>query len=110
MSCVSGKGLVQKMKNETAQRKARKGRKPAPRGSVLRAMINERRQPHQDHDPCRLLRINELSVLLSVHPQTLWRWSRDGRLPKPIKISAGVTAWRSVDVERWLSAKAEAND
>ena len=35
---------------------------------------------------------------------TLWRKVRDGSFPKPLKLSAGVTAWRVGDVRQWLNA------
>ena len=34
---------------------------------------------------------------------TLWRKVRDGSFPKPLKLSAGVTAWRVGDVRQWLN-------
>lgn len=33
---------------------------------------------------------------------TLWRRVRDRSFPAPIKISAGVTAWRVEEVRRWI--------
>jgi prophage regulatory protein len=32
---------------------------------------------------------------------TLWRKVRDGSFPRPLKLSAGVTAWRESDVLDW---------
>ena len=39
---------------------------------------------------------------------TLWAKVRHGAFPKPVKLSAGVTAWRAEDVAAWLQAKEEA--
>ncbi len=33
---------------------------------------------------------------------TLWRKSRDGSFPKPVRLSERVTAWRVGDVRVWL--------
>ena len=33
---------------------------------------------------------------------TIWRKSRSGEFPSPIKISAGITAWRVGDVRKYL--------
>ena len=41
--------------------------------------------------------------LLPFSPQTLWRLSREGRFPKPQKLSGNITAWRVGDVREWLS-------
>jgi prophage regulatory protein len=36
---------------------------------------------------------------------TLWRKSRDGDFPKPLKISANRIAWREADVDAWIASK-----
>ena len=38
---------------------------------------------------------------------TVWRKVRTGDFPSPIKVSAGVTAWRVGDVRAWLEAPAD---
>jgi prophage regulatory protein len=35
---------------------------------------------------------------------TIWRKCRGGEFPKPIKVSAGITAWRVGDIRQYLSA------
>lgn len=42
---------------------------------------------------------NTIARRLDVHPSTVWRWAEQGRIPKPIKLSAGVTRWRAADVD-----------
>jgi len=37
---------------------------------------------------------------------TVWRKVRTGDFPSPIKVSAGVTAWRVGDIRAWLDAPA----
>ncbi|HEX7687707.1 MAG TPA: AlpA family phage regulatory protein [Burkholderiaceae bacterium] len=37
---------------------------------------------------------------------TLWRKCKSGDFPKPIKLSARVTAWKVEDVRQWLAAQA----
>jgi predicted DNA-binding transcriptional regulator AlpA len=36
----------------------------------------------------------DLAQFYSVSRQTIWRWARQGIIPKPEKLSAGVTRWR----------------
>lgn len=36
---------------------------------------------------------------------TLWRWVKAGLFPQPVKLAAGVTAWRVADVRAWIEAK-----
>ncbi|UEC01751.1 helix-turn-helix transcriptional regulator [Burkholderia vietnamiensis] len=40
---------------------------------------------------------------------TLWRRVGEGKFPSPVKLSAGITAWRVEDVRRWISEWAQAN-
>jgi prophage regulatory protein len=35
---------------------------------------------------------------------TLWRRIKDGTFPKPVKLSAMVTAWKVGDVKGWMAA------
>jgi prophage regulatory protein len=38
---------------------------------------------------------------------TIWRWERNGKFPKSIKLSGGAIAWREADIERWIAERAE---
>lgn len=40
--------------------------------------------------------------------QTVWRWVREGKLPKPIKLSTGTTRWSLSDLSAWESKQREA--
>ena len=54
------------------------------------------------------IRVNRLAPELAVSVPTIWRWSKeDATFPKPVKLSARVTAWRISDVEAWCQSKAE---
>jgi predicted DNA-binding transcriptional regulator AlpA len=33
---------------------------------------------------------------------TLWRYCRTGAFPPPVRVSAGVTAWKVKDIRAWL--------
>ncbi|MEK2602065.1 helix-turn-helix transcriptional regulator [Burkholderia arboris] len=39
---------------------------------------------------------------------TLWRKVRDKSFPQPVKLSAGVTAWKLSDIQEWQRAQLEA--
>lgn len=41
--------------------------------------------------------------LLPVSRTTIWRWVRNKKFPSPVRLSPGVTAWRSEDIEAWLN-------
>jgi len=56
-----------------------------------------------------LVRLTNLIALKLVpfSPSTLWRKVRKGEFPAPIKVSAGVTAWRVGDIRAWLESPAD---
>jgi prophage regulatory protein len=43
-----------------------------------------------------------LGDVLPVSRSTLWRWVNAGTFPAPVKLSAGLIAWRVQDVRIWL--------
>ena len=48
----------------------------------------------------------QLALRYAVTRQTVWRWSREGKFPKPVTLSQGCTRWRLSDVEAWEGANA----
>ncbi len=57
-----------------------------------------------------MVRPRPLCELLGFSKSTLWRKAGDegGEFPKPVKLSAGVTAFRVGDVRAWLKSRAQA--
>lgn len=43
--------------------------------------------------------------VLPVSVATFWRMVRDGDFPKPVRLSARITAWRVSDVRRWIESR-----
>ena len=54
-----------------------------------------------------LIRPPELHKTIQFKDPTLWRWERDGRFPKRIKIGPNSVAWLRCEVEEWLKNLAE---
>lgn len=50
----------------------------------------------------RIISITELSQLLSKSRISLWRYERDGVLPKSIKIQGRTLGWRESAILEWL--------
>ena len=48
--------------------------------------------------------------ILPFSSATLWTKVKAGDFPAPVKLSAGVSAWRSEDVERWLREREAATN
>jgi predicted DNA-binding transcriptional regulator AlpA len=59
----------------------------------------------RDDADVRLYRAKQVAQLLGIHPMTLWAWVRDGKFPKPFKLSDMSTCWRARDVIRFLDDK-----
>lgn len=53
------------------------------------------------------IRIKQLVRFIPLSRTTVWRKVKDGAFPKPIKISAYVTAWRVADVREWIAQAAQ---
>lgn len=47
------------------------------------------------------LRDSQLSKRYSVSRATIWRWTRDGQLPKPVSFGPGCTRWRLSELEQF---------
>jgi prophage regulatory protein len=49
-----------------------------------------------------------LSKRYSVSTATVWRWSAEGRIPKPLKLSQKITRWRVAECDAALAARGAA--
>jgi prophage regulatory protein len=60
----------------------------------------------------RYLRISQLASTparpgrLPIAPATIWRWAAADKFPRPVRLSAGITAWTVESVERWEAERA----
>ena len=58
----------------------------------------------------KYIRPQELATMLAVHRTTLWRWVRDGHLPRPVQLGPNTVAWDLTEIEAWLAARAGARE
>jgi predicted DNA-binding transcriptional regulator AlpA len=49
------------------------------------------------------IRINQLIQKLPISKASIWRKVKNHTFPAPVKLSVGITAWRTADIETWLS-------
>lgn len=49
------------------------------------------------------LRQRQVLAFVPISKSTLWRQVRARSFPSPVKLSAGVTAWRAEDVRQWIA-------
>lgn len=48
------------------------------------------------------IRQKQLAAIIPFSRTTLWRKVRDGKFPAPIRLSAGITAWKVELVRQWI--------
>ena len=46
----------------------------------------------------------EVASLLSVGRSTIWKWSKSGRIPKPVKLTARCSRWRRSDILEYVAS------
>ncbi len=46
-------------------------------------------------------RLKQICTRYGVSAATVWRKCKEGTFPKPHKLSAGVTAWKTSDLDEW---------
>jgi prophage regulatory protein len=69
--------------------------------------------PFREDDPMaalldRLLSAEQIGELMHADPSTVFRWVREGRFPKPLKIG-GMTRWRARDYNEWVQQQVADN-
>ena len=55
--------------------------------------------------PRRLLRLGQVKVKTDLSASTIWRQVAAGTFPKPIRLSAGCTAWIEDEIDELIEAK-----
>mgnify|MGYP003596193242 CR=1 FL=1 len=53
----------------------------------------------------KYLRITQVIEKIGVGKSTIWLWSKEGKFPKPIKISTKVTVWEEEKIDEWIQLK-----
>lgn len=48
---------------------------------------------------------HDMAVRYSVSRATIWRWTRDGKIPKPHRLTKGTTRWNALEVLEFDNAR-----
>ncbi|QFY45219.1 AlpA family phage regulatory protein [Candidatus Methylospira mobilis] len=48
------------------------------------------------------IRLAALVNVVPISKASIWRLSKIGRFPAPVKLSANCTAWRNSDINNWI--------
>lgn len=51
------------------------------------------------------LRIKDVMKKTGLAKSTIWLWIKEGKIPKPIKLSERVTVWKESDIDDWIESK-----
>ena len=62
-------------------------------------------RPLEDIPVTGLYRLPKVLELVPVSASTWWAGVRDGRFPKPIRLSKRVTAWKASDIARLIAGE-----
>lgn len=57
----------------------------------------------------KFLRIQQVMEKTALAKSTIWHFVKESKLPKPIKISPRITAWRESDIDEWINHKSKQN-
>lgn len=49
------------------------------------------------------IRIKHLVRFVPLSRTTIWRKTKEGKFPQPVRISAYISAWRVADVREWIA-------
>ena len=55
-----------------------------------------------------ILRVRDLTALLGVARSTIWKWTKDGAFPAPVRLggqTSRMIGWRRSDVEAWIRSR-----
>ena len=52
-----------------------------------------------------LLSAADVAEALGISVRTLWRWSRDGITPAPLRLGKKTTRWRASDLQRYIDSR-----
>jgi|TARA_B110000090_G_scaffold89730_1_gene101792 prophage regulatory protein len=46
---------------------------------------------------------HQLEKLFKVSPATIYRWIKEGKFPKPVRLGANMVRWKAADIEAWMT-------
>ncbi len=73
--------------------------------SSLAGLLFQQAAPAAKSAEVRYVRLPELLRMLPMSASTVWRKVRCGTLPKPVRLSARVTAWNRASIIEWLAQR-----
>ncbi len=56
----------------------------------------------------KMIRVEGVAETLQIGKSTVWLYVRQGKLPKPLKMSERVSVWRESDIQAFIDSMMEA--
>ena len=53
----------------------------------------------------QIIRLPDVLAMTGLSRTTIWRLSRSGEFPSPIRLSVRAIGWRRLEVEGWLNSR-----
>jgi len=53
----------------------------------------------------RLLRLPEVAEIVGLARPTIYRYTKDGKFPRPVKVGSRNIRWRWSDVLKWMESR-----
>ncbi len=57
-----------------------------------------------------LIRLRQVLLVIPVSASTWWAGVKDGRFPKPIKLSQRVTVWKAEDIRALIGGRSDCSE
>ncbi len=51
-----------------------------------------------------LIRMNEVCILTTLKPATIWKAIRNGKMPRPIKMLGRLNCWHRQEIIDWIES------
>lgn len=52
----------------------------------------------------KFLRLPQVMELTGLAKSTVWLWVKEGKLPKPTKLSPRVSVWKESEIMAWIAS------
>ncbi|HVN45989.1 MAG TPA: AlpA family transcriptional regulator [Steroidobacteraceae bacterium] len=72
-------------------------------------MLSQETETAAPPTPGRLLRLKEVRQRTSLSSSSIYRLSKDGLFPKPIKLSERASAWLEAEIDQWIAERISAS-
>jgi prophage regulatory protein len=53
----------------------------------------------------RIMRANEVMRRLGASRTTIWRWEREGKMPRKRRVGPNIVGWREDEIEEWWASQ-----